>query len=95
MGAPTCGELYVEPWQAKAAWEACNPAIMWSDDSMYLAVPQWAEDRSQRLLLVVPEQSRSIARAAGTGYWTFGRFRGAFFEASTLPLGSPARSRSM
>jgi hypothetical protein len=58
MGAPSTGNLYIEPWHSKTAWDGLNPAMTWSDDSQYLAVAQWAEDRSQRLLLVLPEQKR-------------------------------------
>lgn len=48
MGAPTSGDLTV----AGLVLPGCNPSMVWSDDSAYLAVPQWTAQRSQRLLIV-------------------------------------------
>lgn len=48
MGAPTSGELKVSNGQYA---EGCNPSMVWSDDSRFLAVPQWF-DRMQRLLIL-------------------------------------------
>ena len=48
MGAPTFGELKVSNGQYA---EGCNPSMAWSDDSRFLAVPQWF-DRMQRLVIL-------------------------------------------
>lgn len=48
MGSPTCGELSVSNGQSASN---CNPSIVWSENSRFLAVPQWF-DRKQRLLLL-------------------------------------------
>ena len=34
------------------AFESCNPYLVWSSDSEYLAVPQWTPLRNQRLLII-------------------------------------------
>jgi hypothetical protein len=49
MGAPTSGELRLSNGMTRAG---CNPSIVWSEDSDFLAVPQWTRERSQRLLIV-------------------------------------------
>ena len=57
MGAPTSGKLRLSDG---TTYESCNPSIVWSDDSEYLAVPQWTEDRSQRLLVISMSRRRSV-----------------------------------
>ena len=54
MGAPTFGELKVSNGQYA---EGCNPSMVWSDDSRFLAVPQWF-DRMQRLLILDTDAAR-------------------------------------
>jgi tetratricopeptide (TPR) repeat protein len=50
MGSPTSGVLRLSNG---LAFERCNPSLVWSADSAYLAVPQWAPDNmSQRLMIV-------------------------------------------
>jgi hypothetical protein len=49
MGAPTSGTLQLSNGMSR---ESCNPSMVWSDDSAYLAVPQWTRERRQRLLIV-------------------------------------------
>ena len=49
MGAPTWGELRIDAHQV---YDACNPSLVWSDDSRYIAVPQWTNERKQRLLII-------------------------------------------
>jgi hypothetical protein len=61
MGAPTFGELRVSNGQFASG---CNPSLVWSDDSRYLAVPQWF-DREQRLL-ILDTHSRKRAFAPDT-----------------------------
>ncbi|GMV95619.1 MAG: hypothetical protein AMXMBFR82_53970 [Candidatus Hydrogenedentota bacterium] len=49
MGAPTRGQLILSNG---ISVPNCNPSIVWSSDSEYLAVPQWTSDRRQRLLVI-------------------------------------------
>ena len=62
MGAPTSGDLHLSNGMS---FERCNPSITWSDDSRYLAVPQWTPDRKQRLLVVSVER-RTAGFLGGT-----------------------------
>lgn len=48
MGAPTRGTLFLS---TGLVLEDCNPSMIWSDDSRYLAVPRW-EGGSQRLAVI-------------------------------------------
>ncbi len=57
MGAPTSGTLLIE---GVLEINNCNPSIVWSRDSRYLAAPQWNGDRSQRLVVVDIENSKLI-----------------------------------
>jgi hypothetical protein len=41
------------------SYQRCNPLIVWSDDSQYLAVPQWTRERKQRLLVISLGQESS------------------------------------
>ena len=49
MGAPTSGRLRLSNG---LTFESCNPSLVWSSDSVYLAVPQWTPLRNQRLLII-------------------------------------------
>ena len=49
QGAPTLGILKISNG---LSYQRCNPSIVWSDDSQYLAVPQWTRERDQRLLVI-------------------------------------------
>jgi hypothetical protein len=62
MGAPTHGTLQISNGMS---FRSCNPSIVWSDDSRYLAVPQWTRERDQRLLVISVEE-RSFGYAPGT-----------------------------
>jgi hypothetical protein len=61
MGAPTSGTLRLSDGRTL---EGCNPSMVWSTDSRFLAVPVWTRDRKQRLcLLEVPNgDARCAAR---------------------------------
>lgn len=48
MSAPTRGTLVLS---TGLVLEGCNPSMVWSDDSRYLAVPRW-EGRKQRLVVI-------------------------------------------
>ena len=56
QGAPTSGILNISNG---LSYQRCNPSIVWSDDSQYLAVPQWTRERDQRLLVISLEQKFS------------------------------------
>jgi len=56
QGAPTSGILNISNG---LSYQRCNPSIVWSDDSQYLAVPQWTRAREQRLLVISLEQKFS------------------------------------
>ena len=56
MGAPTYGILNISNGMF---YQSCNPSIVWSDDSRYLAVPQWTRERDQRLLVISLEDQSS------------------------------------
>ncbi len=56
MGAPTHGILNISNGMS---YQRCNPSIVWSDDSQYLAVPQWTRERGRRLLVISPGRESS------------------------------------
>ena len=62
QGAPTHGTLVLSNG---LTFEGCNPSAVWSDDSKFLAVPQWIRGGQQRLLVISMEQ-RSVGYAPGT-----------------------------
>ena len=53
QGAPTYGTLKLSNG---LTFKGCNPSAVWSDDSKFLAVPQWTERMMQRLLVISIEQ---------------------------------------
>lgn len=55
QGAPTHGTLKLSNGMT---FDGCNPAGVWSDDSKFLAIPQWNGAGRQRILVI------SIDRAA-------------------------------
>jgi len=61
MGAPTSGSLTISNGMT---FQRCNPSVVWSDDSQFLAVPQWTLYRDQRLLVIAPKENR-VGYAAG------------------------------
>lgn len=58
MGAPTSGELKVSNGQSG---DGCNPSMVWSDDSTFLAVPQWFERMQRLLILDTTRRKRAFA----------------------------------
>jgi hypothetical protein len=54
QGAPTYGTLKLSNG---LIFQGCNPAAVWSDDSKFLAVPQWTESMMQQLLVISIEQA--------------------------------------
>ena len=49
MSAPTRGQLEISNG---VSVDDCNPSIAWSDDSRFLAAPQWTDELDQRLLII-------------------------------------------
>jgi len=70
MSDPTFGMLCVS---SELHIDRCNPSFIWSDDSRFLAVPQfflrfgWL--RRQRVLIVAFEERRVYASRASTMYF--------------------------
>ena len=54
QGAPTSGTLILSNG---LTFEGCNPSAVWSDDSKFLAIPQWTQRRMQRLLVISIERA--------------------------------------
>lgn len=55
MGAPTRGTLIISNG---IEIENCNPSIVWSEDSRFVAVPQWTPSRGQRLIVIDVEKKQ-------------------------------------
>lgn len=62
MGAPTSGSLVLSNGMQQ---NSCNPSMVWSDDSGFLAVPVWTPNRQQRLMIMSMEH-RDFRFAPGT-----------------------------
>ena len=54
QGAPTYGTLELSNG---LTFEGCNPSAVWSDDSKFLAIPQWTAVQRQRILVISVEQA--------------------------------------
>ena len=53
QGSPTTGTLVLSNG---LTFEGCNPSAVWSEDSKFLAVPQWTTVPHQRLLVISIER---------------------------------------
>ena len=89
MGNPTSGILCVS---GGPQIERCNPSFVWSDDSRYLAVPQYFERfgvlRRQRLLILAMHDHRVFASKAIAAYFQ----PESFSSGQLLATADPARS---
>ena len=89
MGAPTRGTLRL----GDQAVEDCNPSMVWSEDSCFLAVPKWTyhgkSPPNQRLLIVCPE--RGWVRHAPGAYHVLEleRFAGGAVRGIDSPVWNP------
>jgi hypothetical protein len=54
QGSPTTGTLKLSNG---LTFERCNPSAVWSDDSKFLAIPQWRTLQRQRILVISVEQA--------------------------------------
>src|SRR5215218_6531095 len=61
QGAPTYGTLKLSNG---LTFKGCNPSAVWSDDSKFLAIPQWTAVQRQRILVISVEQA-SVGYMAG------------------------------
>ena len=52
QGGPTYGVVTLSNG---VTFDSCNASFVWSQDSKYLAVPQWTHYREQRLLVINAE----------------------------------------
>jgi hypothetical protein len=56
QGGPTYGRVVLSNGMT---YDSCNASFVWSDDSKYLAVPQWTRYREQQLLVINAELGTS------------------------------------
>ena len=54
QGSPTTGTLKLSNG---LTFKSCNPSAVWSDDSKFLAVPQWRTTQRQRILVISIERA--------------------------------------
>jgi hypothetical protein len=89
MGNPTSGMLCIS---SGPHIERCNPCFIWSDDSRYLAVPQfflrWGFFRRQRLLIVAFEEKRVFVSDESTHYFQPESFSHGRLLVTTNPFNS-------
>ncbi len=82
MSEPTSGTLRISNGLVV---EKCNPSFLWSDDSRYLAVPQWKYWYGllpgQHLLVI-----DASARRAYRSPWRWGVFQPERFASGTLTV---------
>ena len=52
QGSPIIGTLVLSNGMT---FEGCSPSVVWSDDSKFLAVPQWVRSQRQRVLVISME----------------------------------------
>lgn len=57
MGGPSIGTLYLSNG---FMLESCSPSMVWSHDSVYLAVPVWTHERMQKLAVISVENRRVV-----------------------------------
>jgi hypothetical protein len=87
MGNPTSGMLCVT---GGPHIERCNPSFVWSDDSRYLAVPQYfGFFGRQRLLIVSFEEKRAFASKETEWYFQPESFSHGQLLATINPFRSP------
>jgi len=91
MSGPTKGILTIS---GTMKIPDCSPAFLWSDDSRYLAAPQWKYvlRRRQRLLVVDLEQSAIYISAARYRLLQLNAFSGGLLPESTRLPGDRLKS---
>jgi len=87
MGNPTSGLLCVT---SGPHIETCNPSFVWSDDSRYLAVPQYfGFFGRQRVLILSFEEKRVYASKERAWYFQPESFSGGQLVVTINPFRSP------
>jgi len=86
MGAPTSGTLKISNGQEI---EHCNPSFIWSDDSRYLAVPQWTPSRMQHLLIIDVVDERTFVAAGEYRVLELKEFSGGVVRGTDSPVHKP------
>jgi hypothetical protein len=89
MGNPTFGLLCVT---GGPHLDRCNPSFVWSDDSRYLAVPQfYGFFNRQRLLIIAFAEKRVFASRETTWYFQPESFSGGQLIVTIEPFRRSAR----
>jgi hypothetical protein len=89
MGNPTSGILCLS---IGLHIPDCNPSFLWSDDSCYLAVPQFfcrLGMQRQRLLIVLVQEQRVLASVQSAGYFQPESFTRSQLVVTKNPFKSP------
>jgi hypothetical protein len=94
MSRPTSGRLTVS---ASVELDRCNPSFVWSDDSRYLAVPQWFQRfgvlRRQRMVVIDVAGRSAVASPEMARYFQPESFSGGVLVATKDPFGGARRVR--
>jgi len=90
MGAPTSGELRISNGMAR---DGCNPSIVWSDCSSFLAVPWWTRERRQRLMVISVARRSSRCFAGEFRVLELHSFVDGVIEGVDSPVHVPRRFR--
>ncbi|MCC6210930.1 MAG: hypothetical protein IT513_07805 [Burkholderiales bacterium] len=88
MGAPTSGELKLSNGQSASN---CSPSMVWSEDSTLLAVPQWTDDRMQRLLVIDVARRKRVFAPREYRVLELHAFRGGIVEGIDSPKYQPCK----
>jgi hypothetical protein len=92
MGNPTCGTLRLS---SGLQLERCNPSFLWSDDSRYLAVPQYFDRfgllRRQRMVILDAIERLAFAAPEIACYFQPESFLAGRLIATKEPFRSAAR----
>ena len=92
MGNPTCGTLRLS---TGLELERCNPSFVWSDDSRYLAVPQYFYRLGlfprQRMVVIDTLEQRVVASRETAFYYQPESFLAGLLVATKEPFRSAER----
>lgn len=90
MGGPTSGRLVLSTGFHLVG---CNPSMVWSDDSRYLAVPRWRHDRSQCLVIIDTETGEARVPPRTFRVLQLSAFRDGIVEGVDSPAHMPVQVR--
>jgi hypothetical protein len=88
QGGPTYGRVVLSNGMT---YDSCNASLVWSDDSRYLAVPQWTHYREQRLLVIDAELGTSDVIPEVFQVLELHTFKDGVVEAIDSPVYKPRR----